>query len=166
MEIVTLLNTNPLFKNIFTYGVEGEHFIYNDDRQIERINNEYMVNMDHTGNHFIAHLLAGENPGKWAIAKDHNLNVVNSVFLTFDFNMERLNAESVASLEPLAAMGPVVRNNLLNGLPPRPADFEPEGEEEVEWDWDAYIMDYLTPRFADAGATALMANIREQTSPE
>jgi hypothetical protein len=161
MEIITLLNTNRQFKNIFTYGIEGEHFIYNDDRQIERINNEYMVNPDYTGNHFIADLLAGENPRKWDIAKEHNLNVVNSVFLTFEFNRERLNEESVASLAPLAAIGQEVRNNFLNGLPPRPADFEDE-----VWDWDAYIFDVIPDMFANAGAAGLMTNIREQTSPE
>ena len=160
MEIITLLNTNPKFKNIFTYGVEGEHYIYNDDRQIERANNDYIVNTDYTGNHFISDLLAGENPGKWDIAKEHNLSVVNSVFLKFNFDSERLSEESLASLNGLQAYGQEVRRAYLNGLPPQPADFEGE-----EWTWDNYIFDYVTPEFDRLGSMDLLRNIREQTSP-
>lgn len=161
MEVVTLLNTNPEFKNIFTYGVDGEHFIYNDHKQIERLNNDYMVNTDYTGNHFIADLLDGENPAKWEIAKEHNLNVVNSVFLKFYFDQTKLSAESLASLDAINKVGQEVRQAYLNGLPARPADYEGEA-----WNWDAYIFDVVTPAFEAAGTPALVTNIREQTSPE
>jgi hypothetical protein len=160
MEIVTLLNTNRQFKNIFTYGVEGEHYIIDDNRQIERINNDYSAHIDHTGNHFIADVLAGESARKWDIAKEHNFSVVNSVFLRFNFAMERLTEESLASLNGLQAYGQEVRNAYLYGLPARPADFEGE-----DWGWDAYIADYVTPAFEELGAMDLIRNIREQTSP-
>jgi hypothetical protein len=161
MEIITLLNTNRQFKNIFTYGVEGEQFVYNEDRQIERLNYNYNVNMDYTGNHFIADLLAGQNPNKWRIAMDHNLDVVNSVFLNLYFDQGRLNEESLASLSRLNSLGEEIRQAYLNGLPPRPADYEGE-----TWEWDDYFFDYVTPAFDEAGARDLIANIRDQTSVE
>jgi len=154
MEIVTLLNTNKQFKNIFTYGVEGEHFIFNEDRQIERIHTDYMVNTDYTGNHFIADLLAGENPRKWDIAKQHNLEVINSVFLKFNFDRSKLSAESLGSLGRINTLSQEVRRAYLNGLPAGYAT------------WDDYIYDYVTPEFENAGAPDLIRNIREQTSPE
>ncbi|MCL2813642.1 MAG: hypothetical protein FWD23_03485, partial [Oscillospiraceae bacterium] len=43
MEIITLMNTNKQFKNLFAYGVDKVHYIYNDNNRIERINNQYMV---------------------------------------------------------------------------------------------------------------------------
>ena len=151
MEIVTLLNTNRQFKNIFTYGVEGTHWIWNDYRQIERLNNDYMVDMSHTGNHFIADLLAGENPDRWELAKQHNLTMASSVFLRgFPLDTERLPAE--INLNAINAFGLGVRQTFLNGLPPG-SEFET---------FEDYIRDYVTPGFEELGATELLASIRDQ----
>ncbi len=60
MQIVTYLNTNSAFRNILQYGVEGTHYKLNQDDQtkkitVERLTNDYMMNIYATGNAFIAY---------------------------------------------------------------------------------------------------------------
>lgn len=154
MEILTLLNTNRQFKNIFTYGVEGVHWVWNEDRQIERLNNDYMVDINHTGNNFIADLLAGENPRRWVIAKEHNLSVVNSVFMNFNFDRSRVPVEFLDTMNSINAFGLEIRQQLLHGFP---AEFETA---------DDFIWDFVTPRFEDLGVPDFIRALREIINPE
>ena len=154
MEIITMLNTNKLFKNTFTYGVLGTHYIYDDDGRIERINNEYVINMDYTGNHFIADLAEGDNPNKWEIAKTHNLNVVNSVFINFNFDESKFTADVEETIPDINALGERLYAILIGGN--IPSEYE---------DIDDYIAGYVDPEFAAAGWADLNTEIRAQTNP-
>ncbi|MCL2816309.1 MAG: DUF3502 domain-containing protein, partial [Oscillospiraceae bacterium] len=154
MEIITLLNTNKNFKNIFTYGIEGTHYIYNEDGRIERVNNEYMINMDYTGNHFIADLMEGDSPNKWEMAKVHNLNVVNSVFLKFYFDKTKLTADAEEAIPKINELSKKFGQILLSGN--IPAEYE---------DIDDYIGAYVEPEFAAAGWAELNTEIKAQTNP-
>jgi hypothetical protein len=154
MEIITMLNTNKRFKNIFQYGVLGTHYFYNDEGRIERINNDYVISMDYTGNHFIADLFDGDHPNKWEIAKQHNLNVVNSVFLNFYFDPSRFTADAEESIPAINELGQRFYNMLINGN--IPAEYE---------DIDEFIADHVAPAFDDAGWALLNTEIRAQTNP-
>ena len=154
MEIITLLNTNSKFKNIFQYGVPGTHHFYNDDGRIEYINDDYMMNMDHTGNHFIADLAVGDHPNKWQLAKVHNLNVVSSVFLNFYFDKTKLTADAEEAIPELNSLGERFYNILINGN--IPSEYE---------DIDDYIAGFVTPEFEAAGWTDFHAEVRTQTNP-
>jgi hypothetical protein len=154
MEIVTLLNTNKAFKNTFQYGVLGTHYGYDDDGRIRRFNEDYMIAMDYTGNHFIADLMEGDHPNKWELAKQHNLNVVNSVFLNFYFDTERLTADAEEAIPAINALGQRFYDILINqGVP---AGYE---------DMADYIAGYIEPEFAEAGWADLNTEIRAQTNP-
>jgi hypothetical protein len=154
MEIITLLNTNKRFKNAFQFGVQGTHYFYNEAGRIERINDDWMINMDYTGNHFIADLMDGEHSNKWGLAKQHNLNVVNSVFINFYFDAERFTPDVEESIPAINALGERFWHTLVSGN--IPAGFE---------DIDEYIADYIEPAFADAGWAELNTEIRAQTNP-
>ena len=154
MEIITLLNTNKKFKNTFQYGVEGVHYIYNDDGRIEYINNDYMISMDYTGNHFIADLMAGDNPNKWGIAKEHNLNVVSSVFMQFYLDKSKLTADAEEAIPKINELSKKVNEILMSGN--IPAEYE---------DIDDYISGYVEPEFAAAGWADLNTEIKLQTNP-
>jgi len=155
MEIITLLNTNKQFKNLLQYGVEKEHYIYTDDDEIERISEDYSVNMNHTGNQFIADIQKGENPNKWEIAKEQNLSVVNSVFLKFYLDKSKLTPAGTASIDEINALSKEVKQVLLTGA--FPSEYE---------DIAAYIDEYVGPAFEDAGTKELIAEIKNQTNPE
>ena len=154
MEIITLMNTNKQFKNLFAYGVEKTHYIYNDRNRIERINNQYLINPNYTGNQFIGDLMEGDNPNKLEISKEHNLSVVNSVFLNFYFDKSKLTPESEEAIPKIDALSQQVNRALLDGNIPSEYD-----------DIDEYISRYVTPEFEDAGWTELMADIKAQVSP-
>ena len=154
MEIITLMNTNKKFKNTLLYGVEKVHYIYNDNGEIERINNDYIVNIDYTGNHFIGDLMAGENPNKWEIAKQHNLNIIISPFLKFNLDMSKLTPADEEAIPVINELSQRINQILLNGN--IPADYP---------DLDTYIDEYVTPEFEDAGAADLIKSLKEQTNP-
>ena len=149
MEVVTMLNTNRQFKNIFTYGVQGEHFMFNEDGQIVRLNYDYMVDIANTGNKFIADLLAGENPRKWNIGMEHNLLIANSVFLREGFDISRLPDDAPSDFAAMNALGREVRDAFLNGIP---AGFE---------DLDDYISNHVNHGFDLLGVPELLRAIRE-----
>ncbi|MCL2773177.1 MAG: ABC transporter substrate-binding protein, partial [Oscillospiraceae bacterium] len=154
MEVITMMNTNTQFKNIFEYGVEGTNYIVNDSGLIQRTNQDYMVDMNYTGNNFIADLTTDDNPNKWEIAKQQNLSVVNSVFLNFYLDKTKLTPASLASLDPINTLSQEVKQALLTGN--IPTDYA---------DIASYISDYVTPAFKDAGADDLITDIKNQTNP-
>ncbi len=55
MEIITLLTMNEEFRNIFQYGVEGEHYTVDDSgtRDLISQNGTYVMNPLYTGNEFL-----------------------------------------------------------------------------------------------------------------
>jgi hypothetical protein len=154
MEILTLMNTNSRFKNTFKYGVLGTHYIYNEDGLIERINYDYMIDEEYTGNLFIADLAVGDHPNRWEMAKAHNLNLVNSVFLQFNFERERLTEESEANIPAINELSRRLYYILIN------LDI-PYGYEGL----NDYIANYVEPEFAEAGWPELLTEIRLQTNP-
>ncbi|HAN21824.1 MAG TPA: hypothetical protein DCP51_09175 [Clostridiales bacterium] len=84
MELLTALFTESDLQDIFTYGVEGIHFIYDDNNQVVIISEDYKINLDYTGNKFISTTLQGEDPNKWEGAKKHNFESVKSKVIGFD----------------------------------------------------------------------------------
>ncbi|MCL1858645.1 MAG: hypothetical protein FWF92_05370 [Oscillospiraceae bacterium] len=154
MEIITLLNTNKQFKNTFQYGILGTHYFYNDNGRIEYINNDYMINMNYTGNRFIADLMEGDNPNKWEIAKEHNLSVVNSVFLTFYLDKTKLTPVAEEVIPEIDALSQKIKQIYSNWR-------LPDGYEDI----DDYVAGYVTPEFDAAGWSDLLAEIKAQTNP-
>lgn len=86
MELVTAIYTNEQLANIFAYGIEDEHYILNDDGQVERRNNDYVIAPEYAGNRFITYTLAGDDADKWEKAKLQNLNA--EVAVDIGFNLE------------------------------------------------------------------------------
>ena len=83
MELVTAIYTNPELANIFAYGVEGEHYLLNDDGQVERRNEDYIIDPEYAGNRFLTYTLAGDDAEKWEKAKLQNLNAEVAVDIGF-----------------------------------------------------------------------------------
>ncbi len=86
MKIVAALNTDAELMNILTYGVENEHYILNDYGQVERLNNDYIIDPKCAGNAFITKTLAGEPKDKWE--KNIKQNQETVVAKTLGYTME------------------------------------------------------------------------------
>ncbi len=70
LEIISQLTTNQELRNILLYGEEGTHFAYDEDQGktvVKRLNNDYLMSLDHTGNAFMAYpcLTDGQTGAVW-----------------------------------------------------------------------------------------------------
>ena len=98
LEFITLLNTDATVRNLLQYGIkQGEHQDgqtpnYTVDEEtgiLKRLNNLYMMDIEKTGNCFIAYPEEGLPADYWENAKAQNNDALIDPLAGFDFN-ERL----------------------------------------------------------------------------
>jgi len=115
MEIITYLNTNEEFRNLLLYGIEGEnyelvnseYFDENGDayKVVRRLNNNYLMAPEKTGNALITYTLEGGDPTLNDYIKLQNANVTISVTMGFTLNTElhQVRADCMEGLRQLSA---------------------------------------------------------------
>lgn len=104
MQIITLINTNAEARNILQYGVQGVNYIVDEDTGVlKRINEDYMMSLEKTGNCFIAYPdpRNGENLTMeyWENAKKQNNDALINPLLGFDINTE-LERKELMAMDP------------------------------------------------------------------
>ncbi len=86
MQIITYLNTNSDLRNVLQYGVEGVHYKIDDETgKLVRLNRDYIMNLESTGNVFVAHPEEGMDLDVWEWGKKQNLEVQPYLSIGFDF---------------------------------------------------------------------------------
>ncbi len=112
MEIITYLNTNSAFRNLLQYGVEGVHYkrIEAEDGTvtgIERLNRDYMMDLNTTGNMFIAYPDTDEGMTNevWESGKIQNRNSLVDPLLGFDFADFSATTAPEAETEKISGVG-------------------------------------------------------------
>ncbi len=95
MEILTYLNTNEDFRNLILYGIEGENYEmvesdYVDENGepymvVRRLNDNYMMDVNKTGNTLLAYTLEGDDPTLGEYIKQQNLDSVVSLTMGFAY---------------------------------------------------------------------------------
>lgn len=94
MEIITAINTNSALRNILQYGVEEVHYQLDEDGNLTRLNNDYMMDVAKTGNMFIAHPEEGVDADVWSFAKTQNYSALPTLTLGFGiFDPANINNE-------------------------------------------------------------------------
>ncbi len=88
MQILTAINTDGNIMDLLTYGVENEHYVFNDDNQIERLNNDYSINPSYIGNRFITTTLEDEDPNKWDAYIQQNIDAIASPSLGYTVDLK------------------------------------------------------------------------------
>lgn len=83
MEIVTYLNTNSKLRNVLQYGVEGVHYKLDQNGVVQRLNNDYMMNLRDTGNEFVAYPEEGMRADIWDYGKKQNLDIKAGMIIGF-----------------------------------------------------------------------------------
>ncbi len=77
MEVVTYLNTNEEFRNLFQYGIEGTNYMLDEyTDEVVKLTSDYNMDLAKTGNMFIAYPDAGMSMNIWEMAKMQNLATV------------------------------------------------------------------------------------------
>ena len=114
MKVLTYLNTNEEFRNLILYGIEGENykFVESDYKDadgnpymvVER-NGSYMMDVDKTGNTFLAYPQVGEDPTLIEFIKEQNRNVSTSTIMGFrlDYDDNIVNAAQLQQMRALSA---------------------------------------------------------------
>ncbi len=74
MEIVTYINTNAELRNLLQYGIEGVNYQINEDGTLTRLNREYMMDLNKTGNAFVAYPEEGMPADAWESGKLQNID--------------------------------------------------------------------------------------------
>lgn len=99
MKIVTAINTDAQLMNLLTYGVENENYVLDDEGQVERLNDSYIIDPNHAGNCFITYTLKGENPDKWNNDIKQNQDAIVSPSLGFTSSLEKFTYEEKTEVE-------------------------------------------------------------------
>lgn len=80
MEIIQALTCESELRNVLQYGVEGTHYELDDDGVVKRLNHNYMMNINYTGNAFKAYPEEGMPADIWQnIAIDQNSDAMLSI---------------------------------------------------------------------------------------
>ena len=117
MKVITYLNTNQELRDLLQYGIKDQHYELNDDGTAKLLSNEkfgiYRMDLEKTGNCFIATPTEELGADAWTYAKKQNNDSLINPLLGFDFNeatkdsdyaldvalideINRLNAETLA----------------------------------------------------------------------
>lgn len=120
MKVITYLNTNQELRDLLQYGIENQHYERNDDGTVKLLSNEnygiYRMDLEKTGNCFIATPTEELGADAWTYAKKQNNDSLINPLLGFDFNLatadsdysldvalidhiKELNAEALALIE-------------------------------------------------------------------
>ncbi len=101
MEVITYLNTNKELRDLFQYGIKGQHYELNEDGTVRLLSNEqygiYRMDLEKTGNCFIATPPESMGADAWTYAKIQNNDSLINPLLGLDFNA--LTADSDYSLD-------------------------------------------------------------------
>ncbi len=85
MEIITYLNTNSDLRNILQYGVEGTHYKLDEDTgKVVRLNQDYLMDINTTGNIFMAYPEEDMELDAWEWGKQQNRDALPYLTLCFD----------------------------------------------------------------------------------
>ena len=120
MKVITYLNTNQELRDLLQYGIKNQHYERNDDGTVKLLSNEkfgiYRMDLEKTGNCFIATPTEELGADAWTYAKMQNNDSLINPLLGFDFNamtadsdyaldvalideIKRLNAEALAMID-------------------------------------------------------------------
>lgn len=115
MDILAYLNTDVEFRNLILYGIEGENYQmvesdYLDEdgdpyMVVRRLNDNYMMDVNKTGNTFKAYTLEGEDPSLVEFYKIQNNSVKIDITMGFHFEWDdyKVSAELLQELRELSA---------------------------------------------------------------
>ncbi len=111
MEIVTYMNTDARIRNLLQYGVEGTNYTLETDAETGKVwaketsANVYKMDINKTGNLFIAHPNSAEAIKEWEFGKEQNryVNAYPTVGLFFNMENRALDKATIETLNLVSA---------------------------------------------------------------
>lgn len=92
LSIVEMMNTDSQVKNLLQYGIQGKNYKVNADGTITRLNHDYMMDNNLTGNVYMGYPEEGMSADAWSYVKQTNLESAASPFLIYDITDAKIDS--------------------------------------------------------------------------
>ena len=92
LSIVEMINTDSQAKNLLQYGIQGKNYKVNTDGTITRLNHDYMMDNNLTGNVYMGYPEEGMSADAWSYVKQTNLDSSSSPFLIYDITDAKIDS--------------------------------------------------------------------------
>ena len=106
MEIITYINTNAELRNLLQYGIENVNYTLDANGQVVYdVDNKYWMDINKTGNSFIAHTLAGTDPEIWQYGMKQNRDATVDMILGFSLkeDADKIDTALIKKMQTLSA---------------------------------------------------------------
>lgn len=113
MEIITYINTNEDFRNLILYGIEGENYeVINTEidgveyKTVKRLNDDYMMSPERTGNTIITYPVDGEERAdirKYQKIQNRDAEPVLDFGFYYSYQDEKVNLEAMKYVREFSA---------------------------------------------------------------
>jgi putative aldouronate transport system substrate-binding protein len=96
LRLLARINLDPVLRDMFAYGVEGTHFVYEDDGVVRQLNQNWNVEVFAQATFFTMSTTTEQPDNQWELVKLQNDRAVSSVLLGFSMNLTELSSEVAA----------------------------------------------------------------------
>ena len=104
MEIITYINTNAELRNLIQYGIENVNYTLTEAGQVEYTSgNGYWMDINKTGNSFIAYTVAGTDADLWKYGMKQNNDATVDLILGFSLKNSKVDKAAIAKMRTLSA---------------------------------------------------------------
>lgn len=112
VKYLELVNTDPVMRNMFAYGIEGIHYKKTNENTIEFLNENYKPVLYSQGTFFQLMPIVPNPPNQWELVKAQNESASTSPILGFTFEQNNVKEE----LTNCKAVYDKYRSELLTGM--------------------------------------------------
>lgn len=103
MEVITYINTNSELRNLLQYGIENVNYTLTEECQVEYTsNNGYWMDINKTGNSFIAYTTVGTDPELWKYGMQQNNDATTDIILGFSLKESKVNTDAIKKMRELS----------------------------------------------------------------
>ena len=106
MEIITYINTNAELRNLLQYGIENVNYTLDSNGQVVYdSDNKYWMDINKTGNTFIAYTTAGTDPELWQYGMKQNRDATVDMILGFSLKDEanKIDTDLIKKMKDISA---------------------------------------------------------------
>ncbi len=122
MQVLNLLNTDPVFRNMMAYGLEDVHYKKTGDNSIEKLNKNWEVSVFAQGTFFNMYTVDPAPADMWEAVRAQNESAKSAATLGFGLDTSNINTElalvkaAYAKYKPLVTTGAKSRADVYDAM--------------------------------------------------
>ncbi len=104
MEIITALTCKSELRNLLQYGILDEHYELDDEGAVVRLGDDYKMNVNYTGNVFLAYPEQGMDVDRWReYAITQNVQAMYSIVCGAGTYLENVDKQALAEMREVSS---------------------------------------------------------------